>query len=87
MIPISADVRVWIATGHTDMRRGMQGLGLIVQEHLKRDPHGGDLFVFRGPLRRSVQDPLAPSRSNLCITASDGEVPASLGTPRSMPPS
>lgn len=48
MIPISADVRVWIATGHTDMRNGMQGLALIVQEHLKRDPHGGDLFVFRG---------------------------------------
>ena len=48
MIPIRSDVRVWIATGHTDMRKGMQGLALIVQEHLKRDPHGGDLFVFRG---------------------------------------
>ena len=30
------------------MRRGMQGLALQVQESLKRDPHGGDLFVFRG---------------------------------------
>jgi hypothetical protein len=26
MIPIPSGVRVWIATGHTDMRRGMQGL-------------------------------------------------------------
>lgn len=26
----------------------MQGLALLVQEHLKRDPHGGDLYVFRG---------------------------------------
>jgi len=34
--------------GHTDMRRGMQGLALQVQQHLQRDPHGGDLFVFRG---------------------------------------
>jgi transposase len=34
--------------GHTDMRKGMQGLALMVQQHLKRDPHGGDLFVFRG---------------------------------------
>lgn len=35
MIPISSGVRVWIATGHTDMRRGMQGLALQV-------------YVFRG---------------------------------------
>ncbi|MCR6732737.1 MAG: IS66 family insertion sequence element accessory protein TnpB [Ferrovibrio sp.] len=48
MIPIPSSSRVWIATGHTDMRRGMQGLALQVQEGLKRDPHGGDLFIFRG---------------------------------------
>ena len=48
MIPISSGVRVWIATGHTDMRRGMNSLALQVQEALKRDPHGGDLYVFRG---------------------------------------
>jgi transposase len=48
MIPMPANVRVWIATGHTDMRRGMNGLALQVQEGLKRDPHVGDLYVFRG---------------------------------------
>ena len=48
MIPVPSGVRVWIATGHTDMRRGMQGLALQVQEQLKRDPHGGDLYLFRG---------------------------------------
>ena len=26
MIPVAAGVRIWIATGHTDMRKGMQGL-------------------------------------------------------------
>jgi transposase len=30
------------------MRRGMNGLALQVQQALKRDPHAGDLFVFRG---------------------------------------
>jgi transposase len=39
---------VWIAMGHTDMRRGMQGLALMVQQHLGRDPFAGDLWVFRG---------------------------------------
>jgi transposase len=48
MIPIASGVRVWIATGHTDMRRGMNSLALLVQEALKRDPHSGDLYVFRG---------------------------------------
>ena len=48
MIPLPSGVRVWIATGHTDMRRGMNGLALQVQEVLKRDPHAGDLYIFRG---------------------------------------
>jgi transposase len=48
MIPIPSGVRVWIATGHTDMRRGMNGLALQVQEVLKHDPYDGHLFVFRG---------------------------------------
>jgi transposase len=48
MIPLPTGVRVWIAAGHTDMRRGMQSLALQVQEALKRDPHAGDLYVFRG---------------------------------------
>jgi len=48
MIPIPSGVRVWISTGVTDMRRGMNGLSLQVQEALGRDPHAGDLYVFRG---------------------------------------
>ena len=48
MIPFAAGVRIWIATGHTDMRKGMNGLALLVQEGLGRDPFAGDVFVFRG---------------------------------------
>jgi transposase len=48
MIPVPAGVQVWLATGPTDMRKGFDGLALIVQETLKRDPHSGHLFVFRG---------------------------------------
>jgi transposase len=30
------------------MRKGFDGLALLVQEKLRRDPHSGHLFVFRG---------------------------------------
>jgi transposase len=55
VILVPAGVRVVIATGHTDMRKGFDGLALAVQERLRMDPHGGQDFVFRG--RR---DRLAP---------------------------
>ena len=54
MIPVPAQtfgkgpVRVWLAAGHTDMRRGFPGLALQVQETLKADPFSGHLFIFRG---------------------------------------
>jgi len=48
MIPVPVGVRVWLAAGHTDMRNGFDGLAVLIQETLKRDPHDGQLFVFRG---------------------------------------
>jgi transposase len=48
MIAVPNGVRVWLATGHTDLRAGFPRLSLLVQESLKRDPHAGDLYVFRG---------------------------------------
>src|SRR6516162_9464201 len=48
MMPVPSGVRVWLAVGRTDMRKGMNGLALQVQQVLGRDPHAGDLYVFRG---------------------------------------
>jgi len=48
MISVPSGVRVWLATGHTDMRKGFGSLALLVQETFKRDPHAGDVWVFRG---------------------------------------
>jgi transposase len=47
MIPIPSGVRVWIATGHTDMRRGMNSLALMVQEVLWHDGLGMSLYAKR----------------------------------------
>jgi len=59
MIPISSGVRVWIATGHTDMRRGMQGLALQVQEGLKRKSPRRRSLRFFAAQRRFDKNPLA----------------------------
>ena len=48
MIAFPAGTKVWIAGGVTDMRRGMNTLALAVQQGLGRDPHGGEIFCFRG---------------------------------------
>ncbi len=48
MIVIPAGVKVHLALGHTDMRKGLDGLATLIQEHLKRDTFSGHLFVFRG---------------------------------------
>ena len=45
MIPIAGGVRVWVATGHTDMRKGIHGLALQVQQGLKRDPNAPATFT------------------------------------------
>jgi transposase len=44
MIPVPTGVRVWLATGHTDMRKGFASLSLQVQEVLHRDPLSGNLL-------------------------------------------
>jgi transposase len=48
MIAPPSGVHVWLAAGVTDMRRGMNGLALQVQQGHRRDPHAGDVYVFRG---------------------------------------
>ncbi|CAN7712346.1 MULTISPECIES: IS66 family insertion sequence element accessory protein TnpB [unclassified Variovorax] len=48
MIGQPANTRVWLAGGHTDMRRGFDGLAAMVQTALAANPFCGHVFVFRG---------------------------------------
>ncbi len=48
MIAPPANVRVWLAAGITDMRKGFDGLAMLVQQHLGKDPFSGPWFAFRG---------------------------------------
>ena len=40
--------RVFLACGVTDMRKGFDGLAVLVQQVLSQNPHSGALFAFRG---------------------------------------
>jgi hypothetical protein len=53
MIALASGVRVYLACGVTDMRKGMTGLAMLVQQALAEDPFGGAVFAFRG--RRVVE--------------------------------
>lgn len=48
MMIVPAGVKVHMALGVTDMRKGMDGLATLVQEVLNKDPFSGHLFAFRG---------------------------------------
>jgi transposase len=48
MIAPPSSTRVWLAAGHTDMRKGFNGLSMLVQSRLARDAFSGQVFVFRG---------------------------------------
>ena len=60
MIPTPSDVRVWLAVGRTDMRRGMNGLALQVQEALQRDPHLCVGLDYVSAARGRQRGPAAP---------------------------
>ena len=39
-------VQVYLAVGATDMRKAINGLSILVQQHLGKDPVGGQYFAF-----------------------------------------
>ena len=48
MIGLPSGTRVWLVAGHTDMRKGFDGLAAVVQAALAANPFDGHVFVFRG---------------------------------------
>ena len=48
MIPLPPSARIYLACGATDMRKGFDGLAVLVQQVLAASPHSGALFAFRG---------------------------------------
>jgi transposase len=55
MMIVPAGVKVHLALGYTDMRKGMDGLAMLVQDTLKQDAFSGHLFAFRGKRARIIK--------------------------------
>ena len=47
LLSLPASVRIWLASGATDLRKGFDTLAELVRRQLQRDPLSGQLFVFR----------------------------------------
>ena len=53
MLAMAPEVKVYVAVGATDMRKSINGLSLLVEEHFQLDLFSGSLFAFKTPgLRR-----------------------------------
>ncbi|MCB8884078.1 IS66 family insertion sequence element accessory protein TnpB [Acidisoma cellulosilytica] len=48
MITLASGLRIYLACGVTDMRRGMTGLAMLVQESFAENPFDGAVYAFRG---------------------------------------
>jgi transposase len=47
MLTLSPAVRIYLASGATDLRRSIDGLSAVVRERFGLDPLSGHLFLFR----------------------------------------
>lgn len=54
LIP-AANLKVYIATGSTDMRKAINGLSILVESRMELAPFSGNLFVFSNRRRDMIK--------------------------------
>jgi transposase len=55
MLPTTPEIKVYVALGVTDMRKSINGLSLLVEEHFRLDLFTGSLFAFCNRKRDRVK--------------------------------
>ena len=55
MLGLPPSVKIYFATELVDMRKGIDGLRVVVEQALRADPYEGHLFVFVGKSRDKVK--------------------------------
>ena len=63
---LPSNTRVYLAAGSTDMRKQINGLSIMVANHLEMDPLSGHLFVFSNR-RRNMIKVLYWDRNGFCL--------------------
>ena len=81
MIGPGTGVRVYLACGATDMRKGISGLATLTQDVLRQKPTGGAVFAFRGRWRPAEASVLGWARL-LPLLQGAGAGPVSLAEQR-----
>ena len=66
MMLVPAGIKVHMAVGYTDLRKGLDGLAVLVEQVLEKDPFSGHMFVFRGK-RADMIKVLFWDGSGLCL--------------------
>ncbi len=67
MTLLPPSVKVHLALGYVDMRKGIDGLAMLVQGVLRQDPFSGHLFVFRGRNRANLIKIVFWDGTGLCL--------------------
>jgi transposase len=62
----SSGLKVYLGLGHTDMRKSIDGLSILVSNHLKEDPFSGHLYVFCNR-KRTILKLLYWDRNGFCL--------------------
>lgn len=66
MIKQVSGIRVYLASGDTDMRKSINGLSIIVESRFELDPFSGHLFVFCNRRRNNIKV-LYWDRNGFCL--------------------
>ena len=61
-----SEIKIYIQPGHTDMRKQINGLAVLVDEVLKKDPLNGSLYMFCNKSRRRLKI-LYWDRNGFCL--------------------
>jgi hypothetical protein len=78
MLIVHAGVKVHLALGYTDMRKGMDGLAMLVQETLKKEPVLGSSVCLPRQEGIDAEDPVLRWQWSLLVHQADRPGPLCL---------